>query len=47
MKNMDNRQLLNNFINLEIKKLEHNEYLDDQNKINQEKENIKQKVFSI
>ena len=44
---MDNRQLLNNLINLEIKKLEHNEYLDEQNKINQEKENIKQKVFSI
>ena len=44
---MDNRELLSNLIEVEIKKLKHNEYLDNENKIKQEKENIKQKVFSI
>lgn len=44
---MDNRRLLDNLIEVEIKKLEHKEFLDRENNIKQEKENIKQKVFSL
>lgn len=44
---MDNKRLLDNLIEVEIKKLEHKEFLDRENNIKQEKENIKQKVFSI